>query len=46
MKTGEIVYNKYEIVSLIGKGGMSEVYLARDIQLKKEWAIKKNRNEL
>lgn len=40
MKIGQIVQNKYEILSLIGKGGMSEVYLARDIVLNKTWAIK------
>ncbi len=37
---GRILNNKYEVLKLIGKGGMSNVYLAMDIHLNKQWAIK------
>ena len=37
---GSIIANKYEVVRLIGEGGMSQVYLAMDTKLNKQWAIK------
>jgi len=37
---GTIIDNKYEVLAFIGKGGMSKVYLARDLRLNKQWAIK------
>lgn len=37
---GSVIANKYEIVRLIGEGGMSRVYLAMDIKLNKQWAVK------
>lgn len=37
---GTIIDNKYEILKQIGKGGMSIVYLAMDLRLNKQWAIK------
>lgn len=37
---GEMIGNKYEILKLIGQGGMSKVYLAMDKRLNKPWAIK------
>lgn len=38
--TGTIIEGKYEILKLIGKGGMSKVYLAMDRNLNKQWAVK------
>ena len=37
---GQVIDGKYEILTLIGRGGMSEVYLARDRRLNKQWAVK------
>ena len=37
---GTIIEEKYEVLKLIGKGGMSKVYLAMDKNLNKQWAIK------
>lgn len=37
---GTVIADKYEILKLIGKGGMSEVYLAMDQNLNKQWAVK------
>ena len=35
--------DKYEILKLIGQGGMSKVYLAMDKHLNKQWAVKEIR---
>lgn len=37
---GKTVAEKYQIIELIGTGGMASVWLARDIRLEKLWAIK------
>lgn len=37
---GEIIDGKYEVLTIIGKGGMSQVFLARDRRLNKQWAVK------
>ena len=37
---GSVVDDKYEVVALIARGGMSRVWLARDVRLGKLWAIK------
>ena len=40
LEIGSIVGGKYEILKVIGKGGMSVVYLAMDKNLNKQWAVK------
>ena len=42
---GQIIDDKYEILKLIGQGGMSRVYLAMDKRLNKQWAIKEIKKE-
>ncbi|MBQ9032267.1 MAG: serine/threonine protein kinase [Parasporobacterium sp.] len=37
---GQFIDGKFEILQLIGRGGMSRVYLARDIHLGKKWVVK------
>lgn len=37
---------KYELLALVGRGGMSEVYLARDRRLNKQWAVKEIKGKL
>ncbi|MBR3157751.1 MAG: serine/threonine protein kinase [Atopobiaceae bacterium] len=43
MGTGRIIDNKYEILTSIGRGGMSYVWLCRDKRLNKMWAVKEFR---
>lgn len=41
LERGDVLKGRYEIVSLIGEGGMSRVYLATDRELtNKQWAVK------
>ncbi|MFA6308956.1 MAG: serine/threonine-protein kinase [Clostridia bacterium] len=40
MKKGEIIDGRYKIVKILGKGGMSVVYLAENIKSGSIWAIK------
>lgn len=37
---GTIICQKYQVIGLLGKGGMSKVYLVRDLKLDKKWAVK------
>ena len=37
--------NRYEIIELIGEGGMGRVYKARDLELDREIALKVIRGE-
>ena len=40
MEIGQIIKERYEIIQLLGEGGMSYVYKANDKQLKRTVAIK------
>ena len=42
---GSIIDGKYEILTEIGRGGMSVVYLAMDTHLNKQWAVKEIRKK-
>lgn len=42
---GTIIDGKYEILTEIGRGGMSRVYLAMDTHLNKQWAVKEIRKK-
>lgn len=40
LKIGSVVDGKYKILNVVGKGGMSIVYLAMNEKVNKQWAIK------
>lgn len=42
---GSVIDGKYEILTEIGHGGMSVVYLAMDTHLNKQWAVKEIRKK-
>lgn len=44
-RIGTVLEGKYEILKRIGQGGMSVVYLAMDIRLNKQWAVKEIRKD-
>lgn len=45
LKIGSIVDGKYKILNIIGRGGMSVVYLAMNEKANKPWAIKEVRKD-
>ena len=40
LEIGSIIDGKYKILNIIGRGGMSVVYLAMNEKVNKQWAIK------
>lgn len=45
LEIGQIIDGKYKILNVIGKGGMSIVYLAMNEKANKQWAIKEVRKD-
>lgn len=45
LEIGSLVDGKYKILNVVGKGGMSVVYLAMNERANKQWAIKEVRKD-
>ena len=45
LETGSLIEGKYRILSTIGRGGMSQVYLAINDKANKTWAVKEVRKD-
>lgn len=45
LQIGSLVDGKYRILDEVGRGGMSIVYLARNVRTNKQWAIKEVRKD-
>lgn len=46
LQPGSVFANRYEIIAILGEGGMGAVYKARDLELEREVALKVIRPEL
>lgn len=40
LASGSVIGDKYQVLELLGHGGMSKVYLVIDLKLQKKWAMK------
>ena len=45
LRIGSVIEGKYKILNVIGRGGMSVVYLAMNERVNKQWAVKEVRKE-
>lgn len=45
LEIGSVIDGKYKILNIVGKGGMSVVYLAMNERANKQWAIKEVRKD-
>lgn len=45
MENISVLKGRYEIIAELGKGGMSTVYLAKDLKLESYWAVKRVSND-
>jgi serine/threonine protein kinase/Tfp pilus assembly protein PilF len=46
LEAGKLLNERYEVVKLLGKGGMGEVYLANDTRINRQVALKVLRSDL
>ncbi len=40
LNKGDILADRYQVISFINGGGMSRVYLVKDLRLETQWALK------
>ena len=45
LETGTVIDGKYKILNVIGRGGMSRVYLAMNERVNRQWAVKEIRKQ-
>ena len=45
LENGSVVDGKYKILNVIGRGGMSVVYLAMNERVNRQWAVKEIRKQ-
>ena len=45
LEIGSVIDGKYKILNVVGKGGMSIVYLAMNERANKQWAVKEIRKD-
>ena len=46
LKTGQLIAGRYRILGVVGQGGQSRVYLARDEYVNRQWAVKELRRDV